>query len=78
MTYTEKVILPRTAPCHTDDILYVQETWGYYGKHFLEADYFMYCADTRKVQKRMNLVVIFVIYQNGTHPYAKRSSSNMA
>lgn len=39
------------APYKPGDILYIRETWGYYGKHWFEADYFMYRADYQQGAK---------------------------
>lgn len=39
------------SPYEPGDILYIRETWGYYGKHWFEADYFMYRADYKQGAK---------------------------
>lgn len=39
------------SPYEPGDILYIRETWGYYGKHWFEADYFMYRADYQQGAK---------------------------
>lgn len=39
------------APYKPGDILYIRETWGYYEKHWFEADYFMYRADYQQGAK---------------------------